>query len=190
MLSPLELLRQANKIFPETRIVWAALAIVAALAIIDSFRIGWTVAALGAVFVLLLVVLFAIVSGVCTYLANPSKGNSVLKYPAIVLVWTFTLGICAFLGLSMSCFFLGKPKSLIELFTFQNPIVVTERNSATQGSAEVSPLPSTVGPGLTTAGGPQPPNGAAVNQCLNAIDTTQLSVPEVQARARACLRQQ
>jgi hypothetical protein len=190
MISPLELLRQANKIFPETRIVWAALAVVAALAIIDSFRIGWTVAALGAVFVLLLAVLFSIVSGVCTYLANPSKGNSVLQYPAIVLVWTFTLGICAFVGLTISCFFIGKPKSLIELFTLQNPIVVTERNSATVGPLEVSSLPATVAPGPANVGGTPQTNIATVSQCLNAIDPRQLSVAEVQQRARGCLRQQ
>jgi hypothetical protein len=73
MVPGLALLREANKIFPETRIVWVAIAIVAALAIVDSFRLGWTVVVLGAIVILILLILFFLVSGICTYLADPEK---------------------------------------------------------------------------------------------------------------------
>jgi hypothetical protein len=81
MVPGLSLLRQANKIFPETRIVWPAIAIVATLAIIESFRLGWTVAALGAIVVLVLLILFYVVSGICAYLADPTKGNPCSNIP-------------------------------------------------------------------------------------------------------------
>src|SRR5262245_9308180 len=101
----LAILRKANTMFPQTRMVWAAIAVVAALAIIESFKLGWTVAALGAIVLLILLILFFIVSGIATYLANPDKANPMLKLPAMMLVWAFTLAIMAFVFLCMSCFF-------------------------------------------------------------------------------------
>jgi hypothetical protein len=105
MLPGLPLIHEANKAFPETKIVWPAIAILGVLAVVDSLRIGWVVAGLGAIVVLVLLILFFVVSGICVYFRDPGRGNPLLKYPAIVLAWSFTLGIAAFLGLSLSCFF-------------------------------------------------------------------------------------
>ncbi|MGL3210694.1 hypothetical protein [Bradyrhizobium sp. BR 1433] len=81
MVSPFELLREANREYPATRIVWPAIAIVAVLAIIESFRISWNVAALGAIVILVLLILFFIVSAIARILGRERQGFVILRLP-------------------------------------------------------------------------------------------------------------
>ncbi|MGY8663489.1 hypothetical protein Q3C01_14095 [Bradyrhizobium sp. UFLA05-109] len=188
MVSPLELLREANREYPATRIVWPAIAIVAVLAIIESFRISWNVAALGAIVILVLLILFFIVSAIARILGRERQGFVILRVPVFVIVWAFTLSICVVLGLCISCFFFRWPGSFAELVTFGQSVAVSKSEKPTQSPPVVQPVPRSDTPPASPSGqGPQV-DVARVNACLNAIDKEKLSVAEVTVQSRQCLQ--
>ncbi|MGY3236653.1 MFS superfamily sulfate permease-like transporter [Bradyrhizobium sp. USDA 4448] len=188
MVSPLELLREANREYPATRIVWPAIAIVAVLAIVESFRISWSVAALGAIVILVLLILFLIVSAIARILGRDRHGFAILRWPVFVIVWAFTLSICVVLGLCISCFFFRWPGSFAELVTFGQSVAVAKAEKPTQAPPVVQPVPRSDTPATLPARQSPPVDIARVNACLNAIDKEKLSVAEVTVQSRQCLQ--
>jgi len=105
MMSPLNIIAAANRAYPVTRIVWPAIAVVGAVAVLESFKLGWNVAFLGAIAVLLLLILFFLVAALVKIMDDDLERRQLLRYPASVIVWAFTLSICMILGLTLSSFF-------------------------------------------------------------------------------------
>jgi len=181
MIPGLAVFKQATKEYPITKIVWPAIAIVAALAVIQSMKLGWDVILLGAPLILILILLFFIVSAIGVYLGgNPDR--TTFRLPALFLVWAFSIGVAAFLALCMSCFFADYPKPLVQLFALGGQSTKSETQAATQPSPEIkSPEVNTVKP--LTEGVPS----ASVEACADAIDVNSLSENEVLTQARNCL---
>jgi hypothetical protein len=190
MIPGLDILARANKEYPTTRIVWPAIAIVAAVAVIESFKLGWGVAATGAIGVVILLLLFFLVAGIVKILDDDSQRREILKYPITVIVWVFTLCLCVVLGLVISSFFFGYPKTTAQLFTFGTDVVAEQQKPA-QSPPTVQPLSPTAQPQANEQIARQtPPDRARVSQCLDNIDKSKYSTIEVDRLARQCLQPQ
>jgi len=102
---PRELLNEATRAVPALKYLWTPIGLVAALAIILSFKLGYRETVLGAT----LVLIFAVLGLIFAYAARQSSGG-LLRIPAIILVYTcLLLFVSLSLGL-LSYVFLGTPK--------------------------------------------------------------------------------
>ena len=144
MASPMDVLKVANTQFPASKIVWAAIAVSAAVALISSFNLGLETLIPGAIFVLIIIVAFAIVSLFYRMIVSIEKlpGANIL---AGVIAWSFTIFTLGFIAGLMSCFFFGFPRELQELvFRGLEPVQETQTTDVEtigQSVEPVEPLP-------------------------------------------------
>lgn len=179
----LDILREATREYPITKIIWPALAIVAVLSIISGLNLGWSVAAFGAILILAILIVFQVVAYIATAAGAPGAAEY-FKYPAIFLVWSFSLAVVACVALLMSCFFFHSPRSFGSLIAALNSETTETKvpPAATGPATTKTSLPPVADTGTSSKGtGP-------LNACLDQIDQRALSPAEVESRARECLR--
>ncbi|MGI9487358.1 MAG: hypothetical protein ACR2RF_16070 [Geminicoccaceae bacterium] len=200
----LEIFLQANKNYPITKIIWPAVAIVAVISIISTFKLEWPVIILGSIFIVVTLVIFYVVASIAQ---NPKENEGVLS-AATFLVWAFSIILVGFVLLLMSSFFFNWPATFTDLLTFsQKDEVESVSEDVEQGDPSLTPVavpePSSTpseeqdDPELEseTSSLPVEERGTVLDggsqllqECLSEIDQSTLSISEVESRARECLR--
>lgn len=188
MPSPLTLLKEANKAYPASNLVWIAIALAAAVALISALQLGIETLMAGSIVILVAIVLFAAVAMFHKAL------NSVEAIPganilAGVIAWSFTLLIVGFFLGMFTAFFFGVPQTLERLFRLA-PLVEEEMGV---GADEQSPTFGSVIPNNLIGIAENAVSTASISltetrsltECLDAIDPT-LEVAEFRLQVDAC----
>jgi hypothetical protein len=191
MASPITLIKEANKAYPGSNIVWIAIALASAVALISAFQLGVDTLVAGGIVILVSIVLFTAVAMFHKAL------NSIEAIPganilAGVIAWAFTLLIIGFFLGMFTAFFFGVPQTLERLFRLA-PLIEVE---ASVGADEQAPSFGTVIPDGPLGPGPDTdaPTGdnreeiRTLSDCLDAIEPA-LAIAEFQRQVEVCRQQ-
>ncbi len=103
-MNPLTILREAIKAVPALKYAFGLLGLVAVAAIVAMLKVEPKIAVFGTVVILILMVAVVVFARLTTL------DTGILKYPAIVFLWSFTLLTVATGGCLFSVATMGKPK--------------------------------------------------------------------------------
>jgi len=117
---PYQILRDAIKAVPAVKYALGVVGVVAAVAVVGSFRIGYGVAVFGAVVVFVLMVLLLV------FAKLTQTDSRYFTTPAVVLMWTFLLLTIATAALLFTSVFFNKPLDLTWLKFESTPKPVPE----------------------------------------------------------------